>query len=131
MTQSVYQPELHHIFLILFMCEWKNLPLNIRNFQHFQYSKVIYNVTRNVPPKYFYYDDRKLETLLARLRTICRFLNYHFFLKNISLTPLCECKLIPTISLNAEILAHTDKCYFKVNFTLLLTQCTFLFGRYR
>ena len=76
--------------------EWNNIPLNIRNLPTLSMFKSYLQRNKQSTPKYFYYGDRKLQILHARLRTKCSSLNYHLFLRNISHTPLCECGQMDT-----------------------------------
>lgn len=68
-----------------------NLPLNIRNLPTLSMFKNYLSRDKKTTPKYFYFCDRKLQSLHTRLRTKCSSLNYHLFLKNISPSPLCLC----------------------------------------
>lgn len=86
----------HNSFLPSVIRDWNNLPVIIRNSPTISSFKTFLNKDRKYTPTYFYTGSRKLQVLHTRLRTNCSALNHHLFLKNISLTPLCNCGQIET-----------------------------------
>jgi hypothetical protein len=86
----------HNSFLPLVIRDWNNLPVTIRNSRTVSSFKTFLNTDRKYTPAYFYTGNRKLQVLHTWLRTNCSALNHHLFLKNISLSPLCNCGQIET-----------------------------------
>ena len=91
----------HNSFLPSAIREWNKLSQSQRHASSLNSFKASLKPTILKTPKHYYYGNRKLQMLHARLRTNCSALNADLFHKNIIDSPLC----------NACTVAETSRHY--------------------
>ena len=65
-----------------------------------------------MPKTLFFYGDRKINIIHARLRNKCSGLNQHLYRKNVAPSPLCDCDLV---ELNERFFLESPKYTDAIN----------------
>ena len=78
-------------FLPAVINDWNSLPDEIKNAESLSAFKYRLNVDKPCPRKLYFFGDRKIQILHARLRNRCSSLNEHLYLKKLVQSPLCRC----------------------------------------
>ena len=81
----------YNSFLPSTLRQWNNLSIETKSSVSLNSFKFNLKKDRPSVPRYYYFGNRKAQSLHARLRTGCSSLNLDLFLKNISESPMCSC----------------------------------------
>ena len=81
-------------FLPAVINEWNNLPDEIKNAESLSSFKYRINVDKPIPRKLYFFGDRKMQVIHARLRNRCSSHNEHLYLKHLVESLLCRCGYI-------------------------------------
>ena len=111
---------------------WNALPEEVKHADSIDSFKFCLNRGKPRPNQLYYYGERRLQVLHARLRTDCSSLNQHLLSRNIVDSPLCQCGvnettkhylfICPLFSVQRQVLF--DSVTFITNWSLK----TLLFG---
>ena len=83
--------QYYNSFLPSSVRAWNNLSVEAKQCESVNTFKCLLQKEKKAVPKHYYTGCRKGQILLTRLRTNCSSLNFDFFVKNISDSPLCLC----------------------------------------
>ena len=81
----------YNSFLPSTLRQWNTLPPETRQSNSLNSFKHTLKKDKPSVPRYYYFGNRKAQSLHTRLRTGCSSLNLDLFLKNISESPMCSC----------------------------------------
>ena len=70
---------------------WNSLPDEIKNAESLTSFNYHLNLDKRAPRPLYFFGERKIQIIHARLRNRCSSLNQHLFLKNLVQSPLCRC----------------------------------------
>ena len=75
---------------------WNSLSHEVKHAESIDSFKFLLNRDKPKPNKLFFYGERRVQVLHARLRTECSSLNHHLFSRSIVDSPLCRCGIPET-----------------------------------
>ena len=78
-------------FLPSAISDWNALPIDIRNLGSHSAFKCYINRDKIIPNKLYFFGERRIQVIHARLRTNCSSLHQHLYFRNIIDSPLCSC----------------------------------------
>ena len=104
-------------FLPSVVTDWNALPIDVRNLDALSAFKRYINRDKPNPNKLYFFGERKIQVIHARLRTKCSSLHQHLYFRNLIDSPLCDCGKIESNQhyfLNADTIMNLETAYFKV-----------------
>ena len=78
-------------FLPAVISDWNSLTDDMKSAETLTAFKYRLNLGKPVPKQLYFYGDRKIQIIHARLRNRCSSLNHHLYVKKIVQSPLCTC----------------------------------------
>ena len=78
-------------FLPSVVTDWNALPIDVRNVDSLSAFKRYINRDKPNPNKLYFFGERKIQVIHARLRTKCSSLHQHLYFRNLIDSPLCDC----------------------------------------
>ena len=78
-------------FLPSAFTDWNALPIDIRILGSLSAFKCYINRDKIIPKKLYFFGERRIQVIHARLRTNCSSLHQHLYFRNIIDSPLCAC----------------------------------------
>ena len=116
--------QYHTSFLSSSVRAWNDQSDEAKQCESVNSFKHLLQKDKSKVPKHFYSGCRKSQILLPRLRTNCSSLNFDFFVKNITDSPLCRCGSIENaqhFSFSLLILPGSAHCPFKCIFSISIS----------
>ena len=103
-------------FLPSVVTDWNALPIDVRNLDSLSAFKRYINRDKPNPNKLYFFGERKIQVIHARLPTKCSSLHQHLYFRNL-INPLsgtvAKLNQISIIFLNADTIMNLET-YFKV-----------------